>query len=367
MTADVERAWLLEFAAHAEKTDKFKDKADHAALLAAGLIGEAGSVVSELKKKRREREAYPVFRGRMVEEIGDVLWYFVRLASVVAPGLLEELPLPGKVVLPAADGPQLKRNLDFGAAVGEVLAAVSTSKHEDMRTRLDRTWALLSVISKDADVCLRQAAERNAAKIRSRWPEERRYTPLFDDAFPVEEQLPRRLHVDFLERRRGLRRAVILRCNGINFGDRLSDNIEDPDGYRFHDIFHFAYAVHLGWSPVIRALTRTKRKSNAKIDEAQDGARAGIVEEAVSAIVFSRAKQIRFFDGLDQVDLDLLKTVKEFVEGFEVECVPLWQWETAILEGYRVFRSLCASSGGRVTLDLGSRQLTYEPHSAIED
>ena len=67
---------------------------------------------------------------------------------------------------------------------------------------------------------------------------------------------------------------MILRCNGVNFGDRLTDNIEDPDWYRYHDIFHFAYMVHLAWSPVIRALLHCKRKSQPKIDEAQDGARA---------------------------------------------------------------------------------------------
>ncbi|MBI5850969.1 MAG: pyrophosphatase [Planctomycetes bacterium] len=359
--------WLLEFAALAAKTDKFKDKSDHAALLAAGLIGEAGSIVSELKKKRREREAYPVYRERMVEEIGDFLWYFVRLAAVVTPGLLEELPVPDGIVLPAADGPQLPGHLRFGAAVGEVLAAVSTSRNDNMRALLGRTWAFLTVIANDADVRIRDAAARNTEKTRSRWPDENRYAPLFDDAFPVEEQLPRLLQVDFLERARGNHRAVILRCNDINFGDRLTDNIEDPDGYRFHDIFHFAYAVHLGWSPVVRALMRTKRKSDSKIDEAQDGARAGIIEEAVSAIVFSRAKQLKFFEGLDHVDLDLLKTVKEFVEGYEVETVPLWQWETAILDGYRVFRELRGGPGGRVTIDLGARQLIYSPRAASDD
>lgn len=359
--------WLIEFAACAAKTDAFRDKSDHAALLAAGLFGEAGSIVSELKKRRREREAYPVYRERMVEEIGDFLWYFVRLASVVAPGLLEELPVLGKVMLPATDGSQLTGHLDFGSAVGELLAAASQSKHDDMRTHLGRTWALLAVLSNDADVCLRDAAARNTAKTRSRWPDEKRYPSLFDDGFPVEEQLPRWLQVDFLERTRGSHRAVILRCNDINFGDRLTDNIEDPDGYRFHDIFHFAYAVHLGWSPVVRALMRTKRKSDPKIDEAQDGARAWIVEEAVSAIVFSRAKQLKFFEGLDHVDLDLLKTVKEFVDGFEVDCAPMWQWETAILDGYRVFRSLCEGSGGRVTLDLDARRLTYAPSVASDD
>lgn len=367
MTQGTEDRWLQEFAATAAKTDRFTDKPDHASLLAAGLAGEAGSVIAELKKARRELEAYPVYRETMVEEVGDFLWYFVRLAAVVAPELLAELQVPEKIVLLAADRRQLAAHLDFGASVGEVLAAVSSSNFADVEKRLRRTWALLTVISNDADVCMRDAAERNTAKTRSRWPEEKRYAPLFDDHFPVEEQLPRRLHIEFLERSRGAQRAVILRCNGINFGDRLTDNIEDPDGYRFHDLFHFAYAVHLGWSPVVRALMRAKRKSNSKVDEAQDGARAGIIEEAVSAIVFSRAKQLNCFDGLDHLDFDLLKTVKEFVEGFEVEAVPLWQWETAILDGYRVFRALRDGGGGLVTLDLIERQLTYVPHAASDE
>lgn len=359
MTLGTEATWLQEFAATAAKTDSFAGKPDHAALLAAGLIGEAGSVVAELKKVRREREAYPVYREKMVEEVGDFLWYFVRLTAAVAPDLLTELQAPDKIDLPAADAPQLMAHLDFGASVGEVLAAISSSSHADIATRLRRTWALLTVVSNDANVSLRDAAERNTAKIRSRWPEEQRYAPLFDDDFPVEEQLPRRLCVDFLERAHGPQRAVILRCNDINFGDRLTDNIKDPDGYRFHDIFHFAYAVHLGWSPVVRALLRTKRKSNSKIDEAQDGARAGIIEEAVSAIAFSRGKQLGFFDGVDHVDYDLLKMVSEFVEGYEVDRIPLWQWEVAILQGFTLFRQLRHNRGGRVTLDLGRRELKY--------
>lgn len=366
MTQETERGWLQEFAEHAAKTDRFVGKDDHAALLAAGLIGEAGSVVAELKKARREREAYPVYRERVVEEVGDFLWYFVRLASVVAPGLLDELREDGEGGSPAA-GAQLTAHLDFGASVGDILAAISSAGVADVKRRLRRTWSLLNAISRSSTVSLRAAANHNSEKTRSRWPDERRYAPFFDDGFPLEEQLPRRLQVDFLERARGTHRAVILRCNDINFGDRLTDNITDPDGYRFHDIFHFAYAVHLGWSPVVRALMRTKRKSNSEIDEAQDGARAGIIEEAVSAIVFSRAKQLRFYEGLDHVDLDLLKTIKEFVAGFEVETVPLWQWETAIIDGYRVFRALCAGPGGRVTLDLGARQLTYAPHTASDD
>ena len=367
MTQGAAACWLQEFAVTAAKTDSFSGKPDHTALLAAGLFGEAGSVVAELKKVRRERDAYPVYRVRMIEEVGDFLWYFVRLAAAASPDLLSELQVPDKIVLAATDEHQLTAHLDFGASVGQVIAAISSSNHADIAMHLRRTWVLLTEICNVANVCLRDAAERNTAKIRSRWPEEKRYAPLFDDDFLVEEQLPRRLHVEFLERARGPQKAVILRCNDINFGDRLTDNIEDPDGYRFHDIFHFAYAVHLGWSPVVRALMRTKRKSNSKIDEAQDGARAAIIEEAISAIVFSRAKQLKIFEGLNHVDLDLLKTVIEFIDGFEVGSIPLWQWETAILDGYRIFRALRAGLGGHVTLDLIERRLTYAPHAASDD
>jgi hypothetical protein len=83
------------------------------------------------------------------------------------------------------------------------------------------------------------------------------------------------------------------------------------------------------------------------------------VEEAVAAIVFSRAREMNFFDGIDRVDYDLLKTVKEFTHGYEVDQIPLWQWEAAILGGYATFRKLRGYRGGTVTLDLLRRELTY--------
>ena len=350
-------AWLMDFAASAQRSDRLEGHPDHVLLLSAGLLGEAGSVLAELKKAKRERDAYPAYRDRMREEIGDFLWYFARLCDSAAPELLAGLRMGAD-----HDGhPPLAvgRFLQFGAAVGDVLRVVR-EEQDGIRPKLERVWDLLQAIAREANVELPDAAKTNTRKTSSIWPSgERHYAPLFDDEFVEDEQLPRRLQIDFKERLWGERHAVILRCNGINFGDRLTDNIQDPDGYRYHDIFHFAYAVHLGWSPVIRALLRCKRKSSPDIDEAEDGARAEIIDEAVSAIIFSRAKQLNFFDGLSQVDYDLLKTVTEIVRGYEVERVPLWQWEAAILDGYAIFRQLRVNRGGRVAVDLEKRQLTY--------
>ena len=52
------------------------------------------------------------------------------------------------------------------------------------------------------------------------------------------------------------------------------------------------------------------------------------------------------------------------VSGFEVANLPLWQWERAILEGFRVFRLLLENKGGTVIADLRRRSLTYTPPTA---
>src|SRR5260221_4531252 len=114
--------WLREFAARAERTDRFVGRSDHRALLAAGLWGESGSIISELKKQRREREAYPIYRQRMFEEIGDFLWYYVRLVSLCDPVLLEAFVEPTCLFgAAAAENVVLHGHLQFGVAGGAIV------------------------------------------------------------------------------------------------------------------------------------------------------------------------------------------------------------------------------------------------------
>ena len=351
-------SWLTEYNQAARQTDQLINKPNHALLLVAGLFGEAGSVIAELKKEERETDAYPAYRNRLLEEIGDCLWYLVRLSDLCAPSVLEHVDNRLSGQRKASHG-SLANGVTLGVAAGKLLSALRTSPGRTVQKNLETVWDCLLKVGDGATIDLAEAARTNLEKTQSRWPEKRILMPLLDQDFPEEEQLPRKLDVEFRRVRRSKTDSVVVRCNGLNFGDRLTDNIGEPDFYRFHDIFHLAYAVYLGWSPVIRALLRCKRKSKPEVDENQDGARARIIEEAVSVIVFSRAKEMADYDGVDHVDYDLLKAIQELIQGFEVAHTPLWQWETAILEGYRVFRRLREQGGGHVTVDMNQRELIY--------
>lgn len=351
--------WLIDYCNEAQPTDRLAGRSDHVILLAAGLFGEAGSVLTELKKTERETGAYPSYTNRLVEEIGDLLWYFARLVTVLAPSEVRKLDeLASSEWHPTSADP-ITDALTLGSAAGTLLATLQDETDDSAPSQLATIWHSLLRVAKSVNIDLREAAQENLEKTHSRWPSVRDFMPLFDEGLAKEEQLPRTLKVEFRQIDRGGRQVVLLRCNGLNLGDRLTDNIDEPDFYRFHDIFHLAHAVYLGWSPITRVLLNCKRKSDPRVDENQDGARARIIEEAVSAIVFSRAKETGFYDGVDQVDYELLKTISEFVRGFEVEAVPLWQWEAAILNGYRVFRALRDNGGGTVIVNLLSRDLHY--------
>ncbi len=70
---------LSEYQAQALKADKSPDKSLAFPLL--GLFGEAGSLLSVVKKKQRDRTADLGYAPHVVEELGDVLWYYAVVAS----------------------------------------------------------------------------------------------------------------------------------------------------------------------------------------------------------------------------------------------------------------------------------------------
>jgi len=257
-----------------------------------GLAGETGQLLSEYKKHLRDGAAHRLFKDRVAEELGDLLWYVSNVAS--------------------------KFGLD-----------------------------------------LEHVAERNLAKVRARWSAASEAAPAFDVEMPAGERLPRQITVCLTEAAEGDRPKVCMSINGEAIGSMVGDNTYDADGYRFHDVFHLAYAAILGWSPNVRAFLKRKRKSRPLIDEVEDGGRALVIEEAVSALVFDYARVHNFLEGIDEVDYGLLRTIQSMTSHLEVGHATAADWERAIVDGFSIWRNVMANHGGTIAIDLDTRRIRY--------
>jgi NTP pyrophosphatase (non-canonical NTP hydrolase) len=355
-----------------------------------GLFGETGGLLSVVKKKKRDGESDIGYRPAVIEELGDVLWYLTTVArhagialSDVASNanrgfsnwsagdtsalLFSEVQHAPPTVVPLEPSAFLQNLLlEMAGEVGSVLADFQAGKLESNQAalagRLVAVFRTLLKAGNEAGVTLEEAAKFNLQKIFDRWPREKVYPVPFDEKASPFEQLPRKLVVEIFERTVRGQVYVFQRCNGINLGDRLTDNAMTPDDYRFHDVFHYAYAAVLGWSPVLRALMSLKRKSEPLIDEAQDGARALLIEEGIATWIFGQGQRTSLFERMKpgELSFDLLKNVRQFVAGYEPEGSPLWLWEDAILQGYEAFRFLKKHRRARLILDMSTRRLSVE-------
>jgi hypothetical protein len=343
-----------------------------------GLFGEVGGIMSVAKKSVRDGDAYPWFRRTANEEFGDALWYLaalcrrrdLRLDAVFADanekcGYVNHVAASGsslgaicRIAVPLQSG-ELDATL---TALGQATAALLENPPQ-RELIVDFAARYLDALHA-AKLTFGTVVQGNIKKARGAFVKPVLEDLIdFDKDFSIEEQLPTKFEVRINQRDSG---RSYLQWRGVFIGDPLTDNIGDPDGYRFHDVFHFAYAAILHWSPVVRALIRHKRKSRPHYDEQQDGGRAIVVEEGLTAWLFSRAKDLNYFEGQDKVSLGLRKTIHEFVTGYEVEQCPLSLWETAILSGYDVFRQVRAHEGGWIVGDRETRTLSYRPLEAPE-
>lgn len=387
---------LPTYAERAQRSQRFKEGDEALLNLKFGYFGEVGGLLAALKKAHRDK-LLETERDFAKEELGDALWYLVAIAH--AKGIsASDLGNAALAALRSHYGEASKapavsvtfRNLDsliqaqvgltesqsellstLAAAAGELAAAIGPQADirniAPLETSLGEHLGLLARVAASFRLSLSVVASDNLIKIADRWPgPDPRYVDPFDpiERYPTYEQLPREFAVDFEERVHGEHRYVAQSINGIFVGDRLTDNSVVEDGYRFHDVFHLAYIAHLGWSPVIRGLLKRKRKSRPEVDENQDGARAAIIEEGIATWIFNHAKQRGdFFEGVERGELafGLLKQIRQMVRGYEVERCHLWQWEYAILDGFKVFRQLYAARNGRVHVNMDDHTLHFEP------
>ncbi|EMO46591.1 nucleoside triphosphate pyrophosphohydrolase family protein [Leptospira santarosai] len=260
-----------------------------------GIIGEIGSVVTQLKVKIRDGDSYLAYKKKLAEELGDVLWYISAIAT------------------------QNKLEL-------EDIAKQNLNKTYD-RFLVDDISSY-----KDFDI---------------NYPEQERFPDEFEIEFISYEE----------EGRKKIK--IIDKRDGQLIGEPLTDNVPEEDGYRFHDIFHYGYLAVLGWSPVLRKLLKKKRKSSPSIDENEDGARSQITEELVSLFIYHHALDHDLLKYSTSVDSGIIKKVKSFVMKTEVSECSGKQWEKAILNSYNIFNELCHNNGGRVLVSRKNRSLIF--------
>lgn len=235
-------------------------------------------------------------------------------------------------------------------------SAYQTAKMR-MREELGDVLWYVATLSSKFGLSLDDIAVANLHKVADRWKETPQLEP-FDTNFAEGERLPRHGLFSFeLESLDDGRVVSVLRHEGDQVGDPLTDAARVEDGYRFHDAIHLAHVAVLGWSPVMRAIMRRKRKSDPDTDEAEDGGRAVVVEESISHLVFAYAASHNHLEGVNRVDQHLLDTVRMLVGGLEVSVVRSADWERAILAGLSAWRALNANGGGMLRLNADDRTL----------
>lgn len=341
-----------------------------------GLIGETGEVVSELKKYAREGRAYFSFHDRLAEELGDLLWYAADVATRRGIRLseIDELATNlehSSAIKPSSDAPSdwIRLALSLADEIGRIAAAYRAlladhRTEETFKTALKGALVELlrniRALSGIHDISLAEVADRNLTKISRRQVLRKPQPAREADELPEVERIPGCFDA-WLKDHDG-RVSVSFVVDGQLTSatpDSLTDNAYGPDGYRFHDVFHFAYAAILGWSPVTRRLLCRKRKSDPRTDEVEDGGRAIAIEEGIAALVFASAKRHRMFDGMDRVESGTLQTIREMTEHLEVRDRTEAEWNDAILQGFMVWRLIKKAGGGCVRVNRFARRIEF--------
>jgi len=269
-----------------------------------GLVGEVGGLLGEYKKLLRDGETHRRFKEEVAEELGDILWYVATVAS----------------------------------------------KH---------------------GLSLEDVARQNIEKVQDRWGDAESRSTLYDDNQERSAQLPRKFSYSFEHRKEnGVQRLHLIDLlddQKRSMGDALRDNTYDDDGYRYHDIFHLTLAARFGWSPVYRKLlrrcahVRLENRTPESVDDAEDGGRAQVLEEAIALTAYGYAAEHNFLEDSLAVDWQLLRSVKRITAKVEVRDRTTKEWNDTILCAFEIWRQLISHQGGVVSGNLRRGEIQFTP------
>jgi NTP pyrophosphatase (non-canonical NTP hydrolase) len=254
----------------------------------------------------------------------------------------------------------------FGEA-GSVASSIKKLKREntaaqvvkdEIATELGDVLWYLAEIATHYDLKLSDIASRNLEKSRYLFHGS---DIRLDAKAPKSQRLPEKFSLTF----EPTGAKVHLRVDGKPFGDPLDDNAHEEDGYRFHDVFHFAYMTRLGWSPVARKQLGLKRRYDPDVDRVEDGARSIFLEEGISVFVFNQNTRtdegISAFSDRRNIPFSVLSAIKIMTKGLEVKNRDITAWRDAIAMGFAMFDKLVNEDGGRIHCDLVAHKMKFDP------
>lgn len=355
-----------------KETNKFtSDKALFGAQM--GLFSEVGSLVSLLKKKLLNNDSNDHSNELVIEEMGDIFWYFTLITIVESIDLYELINdidpydkhestvfITGIKTRPFIKVKSKESISDTQLLFNDLIIHTTSLSKDTASEKIERFLNIYLKMMEFLNLDLLSIVENNTFKIRNRFvPIEELYLPLlsFDSTFSKDEQLPVEFEVHIVEKPNG---KAYLKWNDVFIGSALNDNHQENDNYKYHDVFHLAFAAILHWSPTFRALIKHKRKSDPSLDETQDSGRPIVIEEGLSAWLFSISKQKGIdFTKESSISYDLLKTIQIFIRGYEVEKCPLQLWVKAIIQGYTVFNQVVENKGGIIIGNRRERTLKF--------
>ena len=249
----------------------------------------------------------------------------------------------------------------------------AASFRSDMERYLGEALWYLSAVATHYNADLEKLAIVNLEANRARWeihrdPQGRLFHGRASASYLPEEQWPEKVQLHFADTsgpsEHSWLSVTLITVDGEPFGDPIDDNTPREDGYRFHDILHFAFAAYLDWSPVVRKLIRNKRKSSKEDDKFEDGARARDTEEAVSNLIHKKASSNNCFLHAKRLDTDFLNDIQVQVRDLEVRDRTAHEWEQCILATYSVYRQLLEHKGGSVDVDFKEAKLSFAAPAA---
>ena len=215
----------------------------------------------------------------------------------------------------------------------------------------DLMW-YVAVLASRYGLSLNEVAQNNILKCKNRWcpttgvptiiPRE------YDHVFDPDQRLPETFRIQMSMKDCKL---VVEDDAGRPLGDPLTDNnAAEDDGYRYHDVMHFAFVAVLGWSPVARRHLFNCRKRVSMpphFDEAtEDGGRAKVIDEALVALAYDHWKRKGHPPGDAWIDYELLRAMKRLTEHLEVRTRSFADWRSAVGQGFKAWHGLRHNNGG---------------------